>query len=59
MFQPENSYTEFYFLEVFVGDNDALYDPYFHFCCELALETWAKGSSIKPLWDQRRLETSN
>ena len=25
---------------------DPLYDPYFHFCCELALETWANGSSI-------------
>ena len=28
---------------------DILYHPYFHFCCEVALKTWAKGSSIKPL----------
>ena len=28
---------------------DTLYDPYFHFCCELALETWAKGFYNKPL----------
>ena len=28
---------------------DILYHSYFHFCCEVALKTWAKGSSIKPL----------
>ena len=28
---------------------DTLYDPYFHFCYELAVETSAKCSSIKPL----------
>ena len=27
--------------------NDTLYDPYLHFCYELALETSAKYSSIK------------
>ena len=28
---------------------DTLHDLYFSFCCELTLETWAKGSSIKIL----------
>ena len=28
---------------------DTLYDLYFHFCYELALETLAKCSSIKPV----------
>ena len=37
-------YTEFHFLEVL------WILPYFHFCCELALETLARGFSINSLW---------
>ena len=29
---------------------DTLYDPYLHFCCELALETWAQDSYINSIW---------
>ena len=37
-------HTEFHFLEVFLKLSvDTLYDQYFHFCCELALDTWAMG----------------
>ena len=36
---------------------DTLYDLYFHFCCKLALETWAKGSSINPLEVHDHLHT--
>jgi len=39
-------YAEFHFLEVLLR---LLYDPYFHFCYKLALETSAKCSSIKSL----------
>ena len=38
-------YSEFHFLEVM----DTLYAPYFHFCWELVLETWARGSSMNSL----------
>ena len=45
----------FYFNPLYTGFHsrslskaiDILYDPFFHFCYELALETWAKGSFIK------------
>ena len=40
-------YTEIHFLEVLLAI-DTLYDLYFHFCYELALESSAKCSSIKP-----------
>ena len=40
-------YTELHFLEVLLSDT--LYDPYLHFCYQLALETSAKYSSIKSL----------
>ena len=49
-FTPVNPLsTEFHFESIFLEAIDTLYDLYFHFCCELALKTWAKGSSINSL----------
>ena len=40
-----------YYTQRFIsrGLFDTLYDPYFHFCCKLAPESWTRGSSINPL----------
>ena len=42
-------YTESHFLEVFLKLCGYFVYLYFHFCCELALDTWAMGFSINAL----------
>ena len=39
-----------YLLGVFFRLWDTFFGPYFHFCLELALETWAKVSLSNSLW---------
>ena len=45
--QVESYHRRLLFTEVFI---DTFFGPYFHFCLELALETWAKALLTHSLW---------
>ena len=47
--KEQPSVLRFFIFRIFCEAIDTLYDLYFHFCCELALETWTKDSSINSL----------